>query len=66
MIWGETTQAYMDRHAAERAKRREWHLWFAWRPVKLDTGQKVWLETVWRQEYEGIYDSYWRYAREQD
>lgn len=30
---------------------REWHRWFAWRPVRLDdTRTWVWLETIERRE----------------
>ena len=45
MIWGKT-----NKQQEAKTKRREgWHLWFAWRPVIIDTGRVVWLETVRRQ-----------------
>jgi hypothetical protein len=28
---------------------REWEPWFAWRPVMTVTGERVWLDTVYRQ-----------------
>lgn len=34
--------------------RREvaWDRWFAWRPVKTDSGRWVWLKTVQRTEWD--------------
>lgn len=26
--------------------RAEWHQWFAWHPIRLKDGRRVWLETV--------------------
>lgn len=43
MIWGETWE-----HRNERC--REWHSWFAWRPVGLIDGRLAWLEVVERCE----------------
>lgn len=38
----------------ERVSRLEtWHRWFAWYPVRLENGDLVWFETVWRR---GIYN----------
>lgn len=36
----------------------QWHLWFAWHPVRVEQGYVVWLETVerivlWRSYYSG-------------
>jgi hypothetical protein len=31
--------------------KEEWHLWYAWRPVKAMNGQWVWLEEVERCSY---------------
>lgn len=44
---------------------RLWHNWFAWRPVKTDTGW-VWFETIkrrgaWCVSTDPIWN--WRYAR---
>ena len=45
MIWGKT-----NKQQEEKTKRIEnWHLWFAWRPVVIDTGRLVWLEKIWRK-----------------
>jgi hypothetical protein len=27
----------------------DWHRWFAWRPVRIDDGRIVWLESVYRR-----------------
>jgi hypothetical protein len=41
-----------------------WSPWFAWHPVKIeDTGETVWLETVWRHVdryggWDGVYHEY--------
>lgn len=32
-----------------KARRRDWHTWYAWRPVRLEEGGWVWLEHVRRQ-----------------
>jgi len=45
MKWGLTNEEYMDRLEAKR----QWHDWFAWRPVTLTNGQVAWLETVSRR-----------------
>ena len=37
---------------------REWHAWFAWRPVLVD-GYVVWLEPVARMRGEKTIDSPW-------
>jgi len=33
----------------ERERLQEWHSWFAWHPVKAETGEIVWLEFVLRK-----------------
>jgi len=39
------------RWMTQRARRKEWHWWFAWYPVTLtDTDYRVWLEWVERRE----------------
>ncbi len=40
-------------------KSRRWHSWFAWRPVRLTTGDMVWWETVDRRF--NIYWGCWDY-----
>ena len=30
-------------------KNPDWHSWFAWRPVRLQSGELVWLEWVERR-----------------
>lgn len=56
MQWG-ITIAEQDRRraAAERervVKRRTWHPWFAWRPVRLVDGTWCWLEPLERIGWE--------------
>ncbi len=58
MIWGKTNEQ-------QNQKRTEdWHFWFAWRPVIIDTGQFIWLETVCRKgEFRDNYaDSGWDFV----
>ena len=40
------------------AQEREWgwHKWFAWHPVIVKDGEKVWLEVVERQFYPLVWD----------
>jgi hypothetical protein len=45
MVYGKSNA---QREEAVRV-RKNWHLWFAWRPVRLDTGRMVWLEKVKRK-----------------
>lgn len=35
-------------------REREWHRWFAWRPVRLRDGRVAWLSTVLRRRDEWI------------
>ncbi len=42
MEWGKTYKEIRD-------YKENWHNWFAWRPIVLDTGRFAWLETVKRQ-----------------
>lgn len=46
-----------------RAKKEEWHPWFAWRPVQVDDYDCRWLETVQRKGKFVDYgsDSYWHW-----
>lgn len=37
-----------------------WQLWYAWHPVTLDDGTRVWLELVERK-LRGGYDDSWIY-----
>jgi hypothetical protein len=44
-----------------------WHKWFAWHPVRLDDGRRVWLETILRRLDEiVVFDErrYYRHYRE--
>lgn len=34
---------------AKLQRLREWHLWFSWRPVTVETGEVVWLERIARR-----------------
>lgn len=38
-----------ERRAREYEPLTNWHPWFAWRPVRVDRRQCVWLETVQRK-----------------
>jgi hypothetical protein len=38
-------QIYNDR----RSRMKAWQLWFAWRPVRLNHREVVWLEKVYRR-----------------
>lgn len=33
----------------KQAARKEWHRWFAWRPVRVGSGDCRWLETIERR-----------------
>ena len=54
-------QTYSQRDAARQAKLRAeygvWRPWFAWRPIPLPDGRRVWLEWVERAP-DYIYESY--------
>jgi len=60
-----------DCDARER-RREQWHLWFAWYPVKVADGDCRWLERVWRKgayHYSHYFSHYdcgwnWRYSAE--
>lgn len=49
---------------SRRDRLREWHQWFAWRPVRVVSHWKAeesaprmaWLETLWRRR---VYDTVW-------
>ena len=49
-----------------------WHLWFAWRPVKIGKDQAVWLERVerrggWRRHYKWEWPDWeWEYRVPED
>lgn len=48
---------------------KDWHKWFAWYPVELGNGDKIWLETVMRRgekvdnysSFSGIEYAHWTY-----
>jgi hypothetical protein len=35
----------------EALRVRDWHIWFAWFPVKTDEGIWIWRRKVWRKRY---------------
>lgn len=41
-------------------KKRTWHLWFAWHPVRI-RHEYVWLEIVWRRWYIISGSGFWDY-----
>jgi hypothetical protein len=63
MIWGETFDHRKARMLAP-------HLWFAWRPIRLVTGEWAWLTNVMRVWWDDKYANYaydssrWVYSRE--
>lgn len=34
---------------------KPWHEWFAWHPVRLESGERVWLQTVERRSVWFVY-----------
>lgn len=45
-------------------KRTEWHRWFAWHPVKLESGGYVWMQFVQRRMYKFYdYTEWWIYRK---
>ena len=54
MIYGKTTQELLDEAC-------RWKPWFAWYPVCLDDGRRVWMERVERRTVFGRYDSWTSY-----
>jgi hypothetical protein len=50
----------------KKARLGKWHLWFAWRPVRVADHDCRWLEYIWRRGdyrccfYEGWWD--WEYS----
>lgn len=45
----------------QHPKSKDWHLWFAWRPV-VASGHWVWLEWVERRWFGQPYQKFWSYA----
>jgi hypothetical protein len=60
---------HTETYEEQEHRLRNWHRWWAWRPVTVynsDKGyhQSIWLETVWRQgeQVSGFeYDSFWKW-----
>lgn len=54
----------IDSKDVRTERKKQWHNWFAWHPVRLNANEVIWLETVRRkgilvdrpQEY-----SYWKW-----
>lgn len=47
-----------DRHRVDRKHKTglyAWHDWFAWWPVKTESGHKVWLERIQRRHQDVLY-----------
>lgn len=45
--------------------RAQWHRWFAWRPVRLESGDCRWLEYVERRvEFFSLCDCMFKYYRQ--
>ncbi len=45
----EHLKARTERWKRKKARLEDWHYWFAWRPVRLNTGECCWLEKVRRK-----------------
>ena len=41
---------YGSRKIRANARRRKWHKWFAWHPVKISDTEKIWFEVIVRQQ----------------
>jgi hypothetical protein len=40
-----------------RQRLKTWHLWFAWRPIRLNSKTVAWLERLYRRtDYYGSYE----------
>lgn len=54
------TQRLIDRVSDWEHRRREWHRWFAWRPVRMTwiDGEVRWLEYVERRVWFAITTDY--------
>ena len=50
---------YKESTYRKSEKLRQWHVWFAWHPVRIDENI-VWLEKVKRRKTGVIYE-YWDY-----
>lgn len=64
MIYGKTNQEQTIEKLAWREKYyHTWHKWFAWYPIQLRNGRKVWWQTIYRKRYNPINRSnwYWEY-----
>ncbi len=59
MIWSKTH----EQHKVAVKRREDWHLWFAWHPIQLNTGRTCWLQKRYRKgEYCCSYDGgSWEY-----
>lgn len=60
------------RRIERRANRKEWHNWFAWRPVKLQTETEIaWLHHIERKQISvckssTYYEYEWIYRRKKE
>lgn len=46
MIYGKTHEQYRKERHIKWAKQAEWRRWFAWYPVSLPDGRRVWLQCI--------------------
>ena len=46
---------------AKIVRERSWHSWYAWHPVRLDSGTMCWLENVERTRPASDYRYVWYY-----
>lgn len=46
---GKSKQAKFDSAEQKAERLREWHCWFAWKPVYVARDDRRWLETVYRR-----------------
>lgn len=66
MKWGRTYEQIKQERDAWIEKMDQWHDWFAWTPVSLQSGQAVWLETIERRGYLTTYNQLWWKYREKE
>lgn len=52
MIW-RFDENFFFKHPLDKPARWKWHRWFAWRPVRLQSGEFAWMETVERCMFGG-------------
>lgn len=39
----------LESSLAKKLRRKDWHKWFAWRPIRIDENTVVWLQYIERR-----------------